>query len=72
MNSPRVYLAVYSLGFFCVGLQSNSLGPLIPYLAERRGIPSTEYSSLFLAVTAGVVLGISIYKLLQQQKYTHF
>lgn len=36
---PRAYLALYCLVFMGIGLYHNSLGPLIPFLAEEQDQP---------------------------------
>ena len=66
--NPRVYLSFYCMVFMGVGLFANSLGPLIPYLAKERKVLETEYSSLFMAVAVGNLLGILGYQMICRLK----
>lgn len=70
--SPIVYLILYSLGFLSMGLHSNSIGPLIPYLAKERNVPTTQYSFLFIGISAGNIIGIILYKYLQSKGFPNF
>jgi MFS family permease len=54
--------------FFCYGLLSGSLGPVIPYLAKVSNIPQTSYSFLFIARSIGSILGFLLFKSLQKMK----
>ena len=70
---PHLYLAIYSFTLFNSGLAVGSIGPIIPFLAQQRHKPETEYSILFTARTVGSVLGLITLRLIHRtyQAYEH-
>jgi fucose permease len=54
--TPRTTLAICFSSTFVVGMLSGALGPLLPHLAGRLGVPVEAVGSLFTALFLGAVL----------------
>ena len=54
--TPRSTLVISLIALFELGILSGALGPLLPYLAGRLGVPVVAVGSLFTALFAGAML----------------
>jgi len=59
-NVPKqalILTALYYLSFVLLGLANSSIGPTLPYLAENTGVTLQAISILFVARSAGYLMG---------------
>ena len=52
-----ILTALYYLSFVLLGLANSSIGPTLPYLAENTGVTLQAISILFVARSAGYLMG---------------
>ena len=53
------------------GINYVGLGSYIPYLTAATGIVETDYSFIFTARSAGMLLGAFLIKILQKRQFTN-
>lgn len=56
MPTPRSTLAISFASTFVIGVLSGALGPLLPHLAGRAGVPVDALGSVFTALFLGALL----------------
>jgi hypothetical protein len=64
MVSSNAYLALYMVSLFISAIPITSVGSLIPFMAADVGIDETDYSIIFVMISASTLIAAVLYKLL--------
>jgi MFS family permease len=69
MTTSNKYLVLYMVSLFITAIPFSAVGPLIPFMAAELSINETEYSVLFVMISASTFIAAIFYKILGKYRF---